>query len=245
MILMNTSTPIVAFADHITTVLELTDLRAMSSALFSLGLPVAWPLSEQPGFATAGIRFGNLNLELCAVDRQVIGLDDWLTFEPTDLDTLSTDLKVRGLDHDPFDRMEAGGHPIYTRVGLPGLATQTTAVQVCRTFFPTRTTGPVAPANEAGIIQVQAVRVAVDKPHRDAFSLLLAPRVIETTVTFAEGPKLVIDNASALAVQGLVVQCQDVAQAHAALCHAGLDVVDASHLTVGSLTVELTAPAPT
>ena len=42
MILMNTSTPIVAFADHITTVLELTDLRAMSSALFSLGLPVAW-----------------------------------------------------------------------------------------------------------------------------------------------------------------------------------------------------------
>ena len=77
-------------------------------------------LSEQPGFATAGIRLGNLNLELCAVDRQFIGLDDWLTFEPTDLDTLSTDLKARGLDHDPFDRMEAGGHPIYTEWACQG-----------------------------------------------------------------------------------------------------------------------------
>ena len=245
MILMNTSTPIVAFADHITTVLELTDLRAMSSAVFSLGLPVAWPLSEQPGFATAGIRLGNLNLELCAVDRQVIGLDDLLTFEPTDLDTLSTDLKARGLDHDPFDRMEAGGHPIYTRVGLPGLATQTTAVQICRTFFPTRTTGPIAPANEACITQVLAIKLGVDALHRQALTRLLEPRALGQPVAFAEGPKLVIDNASALAVQGLVVECQDVAQAHAALCHAGLDVVDASHLTVGSLTVELTAPAPT
>ena len=53
---------VVAFADHITTVLTIEDLRAISSALFDIGLAMGWPLSEQPGFSTAGIRLGNLNL---------------------------------------------------------------------------------------------------------------------------------------------------------------------------------------
>ena len=69
---------VIAFADHITTVLNIDELRLISKALFDTGLPVGWPLSEQPGFSTAGIRLGNLNLELCAVDRQQIALDDKL-----------------------------------------------------------------------------------------------------------------------------------------------------------------------
>lgn len=89
----------------------------MSEALFGTGLTQGWPLSEQPGFATAGIRLGNLNLEICSVDRTQNKLDDWLTFEPTDLDTLANDLVKRDISHDPFDAVVVEGHPIYTRVG--------------------------------------------------------------------------------------------------------------------------------
>ncbi|MEE2785790.1 MAG: hypothetical protein VX589_00525 [Myxococcota bacterium] len=241
---MDTLKPIVAFADHITTVLDLNALRTMSAALFDLGLSTGWPLSEQPGFSTAGIRLGNLNLELCAVDRQYIGLDDWLTFEPTDLDTLADNLAAQNLIHDPFDRVEAGGHPIYTRVGLPELATETTAIQVCRTFFPTRTSGPIAPANEAGITQVLVIKVGVDAYHRDALTRLFMPRVLTGAVAFDEGPNVVIEDAPKLGVNGLVIECQDIARAHAALSHAGLNALDEARLEVGSLILELVEQSP-
>jgi len=35
---------VVAFADHITTVLTIEDLWVISQALFDIGLPVGWPL---------------------------------------------------------------------------------------------------------------------------------------------------------------------------------------------------------
>ena len=49
---METDQFIIDFADHITTVLSIEELRAISQALLDIGLPQAWPL-EQPGFATA------------------------------------------------------------------------------------------------------------------------------------------------------------------------------------------------
>ena len=77
--------PLIKFADHITTVLPLKKLRSVSKALFDSGLTQGWPLSKQGGFATAGIRLGNLNLELCSVDRSFKKLTEWLTFEPTNI----------------------------------------------------------------------------------------------------------------------------------------------------------------
>ena len=78
---------------------------------------------EQPGFVSARIRFDNLNLELSVsvVDRRYNKIDNWLTFEPTNLDNLSPQLVIRGIKQDPFDAVAIYGHPIYTRIGLPSL----------------------------------------------------------------------------------------------------------------------------
>ena len=236
---MSSSTSVVGFADHITTVLDIDELRSMSKALFALGMPQGWPLSEQPGFATAGIRFGNLNLEICAVDRTQNQLDDWLTFEPTNLDTLADDLASRGIQHDPFDAVVVQGHPIYTRVGIPSLATGSTALQLCHTFYPTRTTGPVAPDNSAGIKQVTAVHVGVDAAHRDALDKLMAPREAKDSFTFSEGPPLMVSSASQLEVQGLTVTAADPAHAAQELVSAGMSQVDKYRVRVGSLTITL------
>ena len=238
---MSQSDSVVGFADHITTVLDIDELRSMSKALFATGLTNGWPLSEQPGFATAGIRLGNLNLEICAVDRTQNKLDDWLTFEPTNLDTLADDLASRGIQHDPFDAVVIQGHPIYTRVGIPSLATGSTALQLCHTFYPTRTTGPVAPDNSAGIKQVTAVRVGVDAAHRDALDKLMAPHEGKDSFTFSEGPPLMVSSASQLEVQGMSVKVADLAKAAEALTFAGMTRVDDHTVRVGSLSIELSS----
>ena len=78
---------------------------------------------EQPGFVSTRIRFDNLNLELSVsvVDRRYNKIDNWLTFEPTNLDNLSPQLVIRGIKQDQFDAVAIHGHPIYTRIGLPSL----------------------------------------------------------------------------------------------------------------------------
>ena len=230
---------VVGFADHITTVLDIDELRSMSEALFATGLTQGWPLSEQPGFATAGIRLGNLNLEICSVDRTQNKLDDRLTFEPTDLDTLADDLVKRDISHDPFDAVVVHGHPIYTRVGIPSLATESTVLQLCHTFYPTRTTGPVAPENSAGIKQVNAVHVGADSVHLKALRKLMAPRDWQDSITFTEGPPLNVSAASQLEVQGLTVSAADPAHAARELVASGMSPVDKHSVRVGSLTVTI------
>ena len=235
---MGTTQSIVGFPDHITTVLTIDELRAMSKALFATGLTEGWPLSEQPGFATAGVRFGNLNVEICAVDREQNQLDDWLTFEPTSLDSLADDLAHQGIGHDPFDAVVVQGHPVYTRVGIPALATSTTALQLCHTFYPTRTTGPIAPDNAAGIHQVVAIDVVIDAAHREVLTKLLEPRDVNGSIAFTEGPDLRLTSGAALAVKGFSVTADDPAKAVDTLVGTGMHRVDDRAVQMGSLTIE-------
>ena len=138
---MKTDQSLINFADHITTVIEMDQLRSGSKALFESELSQAWPLSEQPGFATPGIRLGNLNLELCTVDRNLNKLHSWLTFEPKKLDSLAEQLAERKIKHDPFDAVAIHGNPIYTRIDLPELERDSTTLQLCHLYYPTRLTG--------------------------------------------------------------------------------------------------------
>ena len=238
---METNQLIVSFADHITTVLTIEQLRSVSQALFAIGLPQAWPLSEQPGFATAGIRFGNLNLELCAVDRQYNKLDDWLTFEPFDLDSLSQQLAARGIEHDPFDAVVIHGNPIYTRIGLPTLADESTALQLCHTFVPTRTTGPIAPENEAGVKQVSTIKVGMNELSKQTMHKLLSPKQLGSRVDFEQGPSLLISPAAQLQVEGFTIVAENSARAANALTAAGMTQLDAHTVQIGSLKIEISA----
>ena len=237
--MLNKDQLVINFADHITTVLTIEELRSISQALFEIGLPQAWPLSEQPGFATAGIRFGNLNLELCTVDRRFNKLNDWLTFEPVDLDNLSQQLAVRGIKHDPFDAVVIHGQPIYTRVGLPSLAEGLTALQLCHTFYPTRTTGPIAPKNRAAISYVSTIKLGMTDRSKQTMEKLLSPKQFVNSVDFEQGPGLLISPAAQLQVEGFIVVTDNSEQAVDTLVEAGMTRLDAHTVQIGSLKIEI------
>ena len=228
---------LIDFVDHITSVVEIEQLRSVSKALFEIGLSQGWPLSEQPDFATAGIRFGNLNLELCSVDRNVNGLSNWLTFEPENLEMLADKLADRNIKYDPFDAVVIHGNPIYTRVSLPGLETDSTALQLCHLFYPTRLTGPIAPENKAGIEQVKEVRVGMNNDERAIWDQLLAPEECNNTIQFKEGPLISIANTEQLKILGMTVSAKNPIHAADILAKAGMHRTDNQTVRIGSLNI--------
>lgn len=237
---MRTDQSLIDFADHITSVIEIDQLRSVSNALFESGLSQGWPLSEQPGFATAGIRFGNLNLELCSVDRNVNKLNNWLTFEPKNLETLADQLAERNIKHDPFDAVVIHGNPIYTRVSLPALEKDSTALQLCHLFYPTRLTGPVAPENKAGIRQVKEVRIGMNDEDRKVWNQLLAPEERSDTAHFQEGPVLSISKSQRLKILGISVSAKDPIHATDTLEKVGMNRIDNETVSIGSLEITIT-----
>ena len=236
---MQTDQSLINFADHITTVVEMDQLKAISKALFESGLSQGWPLSEQPGFATAGIRFGNLNLELCSVDRNVNKLNSWLTFEPKNLETLSDQLAERNIKHDPFDAVVIHGNPIYTRIGLPELDQDSTALQLCHLYYPTRLTGPLAPENRAGIRQVKEIRIGMNDDLQNIWNKLLATGEKSDTIRFQEGPSLSISSAQGLKIYGISIETDDPFRAAEILTQAGLTQIEDQVLRIGSLEIAI------
>ena len=236
---MKTDQSLINFADHITTVIEIEELRSVSKALFESGLTQGWPLSEQPGFATAGIRLGNLNLELCTVDRNLNKLHSWLTFEPKKLDELADQLADRKIKHDPFDAVVIHGNPIYTRIGLPELERDSTALQLCHLYYPTRLTGPVAPENKAGIRQVKEIRIGMSDNLRNVWNKLLATENIGDTVRFKEGPALSISSAKGLKIDRILIETEDPDRATEILTKAGMTRIKDKILRIGSLEIAI------
>ena len=236
---MKTDQSLINFADHITTVIEIEELRSVSKALFESGLTQGWPLSEQPGFATAGIRLGNLNLELCTVDRNLNKLHSWLTFEPKQLDELADQLAERKIKHDPFDAVVIHGNPIYTRIGLPELEQDSTALQLCHLYYPTRLTGPVAPENKAGIRQVKEIRIGMSDNLRNVWNKLLATENIGDTVRFKEGPALSISSAKGLKIDRILIETEDPYRATEILTKAGMTRIKDKTLRIGSLEIAI------
>ena len=228
---------LINFPDHITSVIEIDQLRTISKALFESGLTQGWPLSEQPGFATAGIRLGNLNLELCSVDRNVNKLNSWLTFEPKHLDELAEQLSERTVKHDPFDAVVIHENPIYTRIGLPELEQDATAVQLCHLFYPTRLTGPVAPENKIGIKRVKDIRLGMNDHLRKVWNKLLMPAERNDIVQFKEGPTLSISDTQGLKILGITVITEDVLHATDSLTKAGMARIDDQTVKIGTLNI--------
>ena len=234
---MKTDQSLINFADHITTVVEMNELRAVSEELFESGLSQGWPLSEQPGFATAGIRFGNLNLELCSVDRNINKLNSWLTFEPKNLETLSGQLAERNIKHDPFDAVVSHENPIYTRIGLPELDLNSTALQLCHVYYPTRLTGPIAPENKAGIRQVKEIRIGMSDNLRNVLNKLVMREYIGDIVRFKEGPALSISTTHGLKIYGILIETEDPFEAIEILTKAGMTRIKDQILRIGSLDI--------
>lgn len=231
--------PVVGWPDHLTVVLPPERMRSVAEGLHRLGLVQAWPLSGDDGFSSVGIRLGNLNLELASVDSSVVPLTSWLTFEPVSLRGLTDELDRRGLEHDSFDTVSAGGMDIYTRVGLPQLTSEHFCVQLCETFTPTSTVSPEAPRNSAGIVQVRDVELHVDRGRVAALAALVAPLDLGDELRFDRGPAVSVRSGGGFGLGAVTVEVHDTARATEALRGAGFDVAPDGDLSLGEVVVRL------
>lgn len=229
----------VAFADHITATLpDAASVRRIADALHGAGLITAWPTQDESDFATAGIRLGNLNLELCHDSSGGIPFDTWLTFEPYSLKGLVDELDRRQLAHDRFDSVRAADMDIYTRVGLPDLAGTDFEMQLCETFATTRSFHPDAPSNSLGVVRVRRIRVNVDDAHWSAVERLMAPADLSGDCTFSEGPPVRFTHASTYGIDAVELIVTDVANATKRFADAGATARDGA-VYLGDIRIEL------
>jgi hypothetical protein len=229
----------VAFADHVTATLpDAASVRRIAGALHSAGLIAAWPIQDESDFATAGIRLGNLNLELCHDSSGGIPFATWLTFEPYSLKELVAELDRRSLAHDRFDNVRAGDMDIYTRVGLPDLAGDDFEMQLCETFATTRTFHPDAPPNRLGVARVRRIRVNVDDEHWPAVVRLMAPADLDADVAFSEGPPVRFTRSSDYGIDAIELIVTDVATATKRFADAGATARDGA-VYLGGIRIEL------
>ncbi len=126
--------PLVKKVDHIT--ISCADPAALFETFTkTLGLPVAWPLSEYPGFTTAGTYAGNANIETLKFGgsgQASGGMPPFtfiygIVFESYPLDEVTSEFQARGADPgDPQDQTrEENGQQvkIWTNVTLNALCT--------------------------------------------------------------------------------------------------------------------------
>lgn len=93
----------------------------------TLGLPVAWPITDKGAFTSAAACVGNANIEFIA---RASGFSPFLqptepltvrgiAFEPFDGDRTESTLDARGFDHSPaVPHLDPEGEPMFTNVFL-------------------------------------------------------------------------------------------------------------------------------
>lgn len=246
---------IVVDIDHVTTVQADRPARQIFSALSRLGLFVVWPYASYGGFASGGVRLGNLNLEVIGTsgDAPAAGVagsgegGGWprqlVSLAPASLQGLPAQLDQRGVLHGeplPFS-LAPGGEPLYTTVGLPGLGGPGLAVQFCAYPEGPRTQ-TVPPRDLAGVQQVDRVVLGASDvgAARQRWAALLAPPGAGPAEVWQPGygPALEVRPAGADAVLEVVLRVRSLPVARAAFTAAGLSVAG-DVVTIGTLPARL------
>ena len=128
--------PVVKKVDHVT--IECADAQALFDVLNGqLGLPVAWPFSLYPEFATGGVQAGNVNIETLHYGPPDQGGTAiyGIVLEPYPLDEIMDELEARGAQPSKpeVQKREIDGKtvPYWTNVTLKSLCTPDYVVYLC------------------------------------------------------------------------------------------------------------------
>ena len=135
--------PLLRQVDHI--LIEAADTRKLFDFLTeTLRLPIAWPLTEYPGFSSGGASAGNVNIEVLSYSlprgarpaRRPAARFIGLALEPLRLTDCLAELQVRGVPHDPpephISKLPDGSlGTLWTNVGLPRLSDAGLSVFLC------------------------------------------------------------------------------------------------------------------
>jgi hypothetical protein len=97
--------PLIRQVDHI--LIESSDPKALFNFFVdTLQFPIAWPVSENRGYVTAGIGFGNASVQFRGYsERKARGTPEarysGIAFQPLPMDKALAELKVRGVPYNP------------------------------------------------------------------------------------------------------------------------------------------------
>lgn len=232
--------PVVDSLNHVTTRMTVPEAKRLFAALKSLGLVVAWPFLDFGPFQSGGIRLGNLNIEVMGADPAVVPMPSYLSFAPVTTSGLVAELDRRGVAHGPLRTTTAGGRVLYATVGLSALESESFSMQLSQQFVPPHYgPSPIAPRNDAGIVDVQVVNVFVGPRRLPDFAALMAPQPVGRGMVFAEGPLINLRQQGGFRLGSLVVRVLDVPAALRAFARIGLEV-QGTRVTVGTLTLAVT-----
>lgn len=239
--------PVIQKVDHV--VMLSNDPHQLFTLLTgTLGLPVAWPFAEYPGFASGGVQMGNVNIETIHFaegsplpypgsppvyrdgrDASLFGI----VLEPYSLPTLSDVLRARGaLPGAPSDQMgEYEGHPVrlWTNMFLQALGLDSYVVYTCeyspgyKALLSQHRATP--PLGNIGLLSIREIVVgAKDLPATlHAWDRLLAPvRSVESRYEIGSGPALRFVEATDNRIISLVLEVGSLQTARSVLEQAGL-----------------------
>lgn len=234
---------VVSDLNHVTSVTSEPEAKRLYDALIDLKLPSAWPFATYKPISSGGVRLGNLNVELGAGIPAVAG-DQFATFEPPTLDGLTAALDSRGIRHSPPIPLYNGDELFYTRVELPTYSqTGRFTAQFCAYNFPSGNPTRVAPANDAGVVNVS--RVVINSRNPGAWRKLMAPAKPSSRGTYRlpSGPLVQFRKSRSDSVEALDLRVRNVARAARAFKAAGIRT-KGHNVSLGTLRLRLIASDP-
>jgi hypothetical protein len=225
------SQPVVKKMDHVT--IATTD----SAGLFAfftegLGLPVAWPYTQYPGFSSGGVQAGNVNLETLGMTVQgssskQSGADIYgVVFEPDgDLAKITPELKARGAEpgkpKPQTTTVNGQTVTLYTTMSLDALATKAYIVYLCQ-YSPDykakldshKATPPMGGIGLMSTAEIDIVAKDVAKT-RDQWAKIFAPAKMskDGLMPIGSGPAVRITAGPADVITTIVFNVQDLSKA--------------------------------
>ena len=241
--------PVVKKVDHL--VINSEDPKKLFELMTgTLGLPVAWPFTEYPGFATGGVQVGNVNIEVLHFGPASNAAEPkaflyGIVLEPYPLAQSVPDLAKRGAGPgEPEVQMtEVGGAqvPAWTNVTLEKLCGPAYTVYLCEYTPEMKERLSSRQASGAlgllGITGVESVVIAAtDAPGlQKAWSAAMAPSRMTApgVLTLGSGPAIRVVSGAEDALDSLVFTVDSVTAAEEACNRAGVPV----SLSEGKLTI--------
>jgi len=234
----STATPVVKKVDHVA--VSSDDPAALFKLLTGpVGLPVAWPYSKYPGFATGGVHAGNVNIETLhlgppAKTSAPGAMYYGIVLEPYPLAESVPELKSRGAMPGKAEvtmtQVDGKQVPAWTNVTLKALCGPGYVVYLCE-YTPQmksalegrQTTGPQGPL---GVVSVEKVVVtSTDSATlRETWSMAMAPDAMSAAgmLAMGTGPAIQVDEGGEDAITSLVFKVASLETAKSALIDAGL-----------------------
>jgi hypothetical protein len=233
--------PVVKNVNHIT--ISGDNAKALFDTLNgTLGLPVAWPFSEYPGYSTGGVQAGNVNLEALQLGPTAQGgtakaLIYGIVLEPYPLAESVPELKARGAQpgKPEVQMIDEGGKkvPVWTNVTLKALSFPDYIVYLNQ--YSEMYKKLLASHVQTGVKEV-TISSKDDKALKDKWAKAFAPDKFTSdgVMAIGAGPAVRIVSGPVDAITSLTFEVASLASAKSALEKDGM----LGESTSSSLTVE-------